>query len=165
MSFVDLRRAAQIYGAESLHAMAEAIWPEYQGRPWRSMAKYISCEDTLGPFWAMIAEGEPIGVTGWFRADYLPKGSVGLRWTGVHPLHRGRGAFRASIEQVINDVGTSAPEVGCITELAPVAWAPQILPAFKKIGFEVLSEKHQTRGTDPLFEGAYVLIYKLSRGP
>jgi hypothetical protein len=127
------------------------------------MAKYISREDSMGPFWAVLLQEEPIGITGWFRADYLPKASVGLRWTGIQPRYRGQGAFRASVLEVINDVRTSAPEIETITELAPAAWAPRIVPAFKKLRFEVVKERHKTQGTDPLFEDAYVLIYALNQ--
>jgi hypothetical protein len=52
-----------------------------------------------------------------------------------------------------------------ITELVPVTWANQIVPAFQKLGFEVADERHQIQGTDPLFEGAYVLNYYLLKAP
>jgi GNAT superfamily N-acetyltransferase len=129
------------------------------------MAKYIGGEDSIGPFWAIILQDKPIGITGWFRADYLPKSSVGLRWTGIHPEYRGHGGFRAAVQHVISDVRAAAPEIEMITELAPALWAHQIVPAFQKLGFEVVKERHQTQGTDPLFEGAYVLNYHLDRIP
>ena len=121
-------------------ALATTIWrPDLaelmlsHTRAWLALPDRLT-DDAAGEVLVMVdAKAGAVGITGWYPVPEFPS-VVGLRWHGVHPLHRGRGIAQAALRLLairLQHLDISPPP-DCLFETPVTSTAESW---FRRIGF------------------------------
>jgi RimJ/RimL family protein N-acetyltransferase len=102
----------------------------------------------------VMLNGEPIGVTGFYKYDDQ---DVGLCWHGIAPAHRGMGLSRAAFMQICSLAARAYPTARNIVELIPSDREHDLVSYFHKLGF---AHQGEVANFDYLPKGPVWKIYR-----
>lgn len=142
---------------EGLCGLVARIWPSAldRDRAAGSLVRYVKRGGDLNePFLVILEDGNPVGITGVFRAPTFPPGVVGLRWSGVVRDRQERGIFKAALAALIEHV----PGIGIIRELVPPDHGPTI-GIFRALGFVPAGTINDP--SDPHFHGGTAMDFRV----
>lgn len=104
-------------------------------------------EDDIGSIFVILADGKPIGVTGY--CYYEEQNRVGLVWHGILPEYRGKGYAAEALRRVMKLASYRFPDVKTFVELVPLDREAELAPFFKKNGFVKTGTEYQVEWLDP----------------
>lgn len=128
------------------HPQLLAIWPEPFCRIMQeAVTDDLTVKDQydIGGIYLIARAGEVIGITGYFLYEH-DASTLGLRWHGFVPSHRGQHYSEPIIAQVLRAAIEKHPQARTLIELVPLTdYGKPLERHFKTLGFQPVGDCEQ----------------------